>query len=65
MGERGSISFMGMLGHHDPGARFVVTCLLRPRTNADGPKEFLHIPGTIKLASVIAASCTTTHNRAA
>ena len=43
MGTGGSIPFMGMLGEKFPGAQFLVTGLLGPKSNAHGPNEFLHI----------------------
>ncbi len=54
MGEGGSISFMGMLGHRFPEAQFVVTGVLGPGANAHGPNEFLHLPTARKLTAVIA-----------
>jgi acetylornithine deacetylase/succinyl-diaminopimelate desuccinylase-like protein len=44
MGEGGTIPFMGMLGRTFPDARFVVTGVLGPGSNAHGPNEFLHLP---------------------
>jgi acetylornithine deacetylase/succinyl-diaminopimelate desuccinylase-like protein len=55
MGEGGSISFMGMLGHRFPEAQFVVTGLLGPGSNAHSPNEFLHIPTAKRLTTVIAS----------
>lgn len=55
MGEGGSISFMGMLGHRFPDAQFVVTGVLGPGSNAHGPNEFLHVPTARKVTAVIAA----------
>ena len=54
MGEGGSISFMGMLGHRFPEAQFVVTGVLGPGSNAHGPNEFLHVPTARKVTAVIA-----------
>jgi acetylornithine deacetylase/succinyl-diaminopimelate desuccinylase-like protein len=54
MGEGGSISFMGMLGHRFPQAQFVVTGVLGPGSNAHGPNEFLHVPTARKVTAVIA-----------
>jgi acetylornithine deacetylase/succinyl-diaminopimelate desuccinylase-like protein len=54
MGEGGSISFMGMLGHRFPDAQFVVTGVLGPGSNAHGPNEFLHVPTARKVTAVIA-----------
>ena len=44
LGEGGTIPFMGMLGRSFPAARFVVTGVLGPNSNAHGPNEFLHMP---------------------
>jgi acetylornithine deacetylase/succinyl-diaminopimelate desuccinylase-like protein len=54
MGEGGSISFMGMLGHRFPEAQFVVTGVLGPGSNAHGPNEFLHVPTARKVTAVVA-----------
>jgi acetylornithine deacetylase/succinyl-diaminopimelate desuccinylase-like protein len=54
MGEGGSISFMGMLGHRFPKAQFVVTGVLGPGSNAHGPNEFLHVPTARKVTAVVA-----------
>ena len=54
MGEGGSISFMGMLGHCFPEAQFVVTGVLGPGSDAHGPNEFLHVPSARKVTAVIA-----------
>jgi len=54
MGEGGSISFMGMLGHRFPEAQFVVTGVLGPGSNAHGPNEFLHLPTARKVTAVVA-----------
>ncbi|MFL6203719.1 MAG: M20/M25/M40 family metallo-hydrolase [Acidimicrobiales bacterium] len=54
MGEGGSISFMGMLGHRFPDAQFVVTGVLGPGSNAHGPNEFLHVPTARKVTAVVA-----------
>jgi acetylornithine deacetylase/succinyl-diaminopimelate desuccinylase-like protein len=43
-GEGGSIPFMGMLGNMFPKAKFVVTGVLGPNSNAHSANEFLHIP---------------------
>jgi acetylornithine deacetylase/succinyl-diaminopimelate desuccinylase-like protein len=42
-GEGGSIPFMGMLGEMFPRAKFVITGLLGPNSNAHSANEFLHI----------------------
>jgi acetylornithine deacetylase/succinyl-diaminopimelate desuccinylase-like protein len=54
MGEGGTIPFMGMLGRHFPGAQFLITGVLGPRSNAHGPNEFLHIPYARKLTACVA-----------
>jgi acetylornithine deacetylase/succinyl-diaminopimelate desuccinylase-like protein len=48
-GEGGSIPFINFLGSRYPQAKFVVTGILGPQSNAHGPNEFLHIPFTKKL----------------
>jgi acetylornithine deacetylase/succinyl-diaminopimelate desuccinylase-like protein len=53
-GEGGSIPFMGMLGERYPGAQFVITGVLGPRSNAHGPNEFLHIRTGKNLTASIA-----------
>ena len=59
IGEGGTIPFMGMLGKQFPGAQFLITGVLGPKSNAHGPNEFLHVPYAKKLtasvASVVAA----------
>jgi acetylornithine deacetylase/succinyl-diaminopimelate desuccinylase-like protein len=54
MGEGGSIPFMAMLGEKFPRAKFVVTGVLGPHSNAHGPNEFLHIPTARRISLVIA-----------
>ncbi|MEE9397365.1 MAG: M20 family metallopeptidase [Methylococcales bacterium] len=54
MGEGGSIPFMGMLGKKFPGAQFLITGVLGPKSNAHGPNEFLHIPMGKKLTCCVA-----------
>ena len=54
MGEGGSIPFMGMLGARVPDARFVVTGVLGPGSNAHGPNEFLHVPTATRLTACVA-----------
>lgn len=44
MGEGGSIPFMGALAEMFPRAKFVVTGVLGPNSNAHSANEFLHIP---------------------
>ena len=55
MGEGGTIPFMGMLGSRFPAARFLITGVLGPHSNAHGPNEFLHIPTVKKLTCCISA----------
>jgi di/tripeptidase len=45
---------MGMLGRAFPEARFVVTGVLGPETNAHGPNEFLHLPTARRITSALA-----------
>ena len=52
-GEGGSIPFMGMLGNMFPKAKFVVTGVLGPNSNAHSANEFLHIPFMKKLLSCL------------
>jgi acetylornithine deacetylase/succinyl-diaminopimelate desuccinylase-like protein len=54
MGEGGSIPFMGMLGARFPEARFLVTGVLGPGSNAHGPNEFLHVPTAARLTACVA-----------
>lgn len=44
MGEGGSIPFMGALENLFPRAKFIVTGVLGPNSNAHSANEFLHIP---------------------
>jgi acetylornithine deacetylase/succinyl-diaminopimelate desuccinylase-like protein len=44
MGEGVSIPFMGALADMFPRAKFVVTGVLGPNSNAHSANEFLHIP---------------------
>jgi len=53
MGEGGSIPFMTLLADKFPHAKFLVTGVLGPRSNAHGPNEFLHIPYVKKLTCAI------------
>ena len=53
MGEGGTIPFMAMLGEKFPQAQFVVTGVLGPHSNAQGPNEFLHIPTGKRISTVI------------
>lgn len=52
--EGASIPFMGFLNEKWPDARFVVTGVLGPKSNAHGPNEFLHIPYVKKLICCMA-----------
>ncbi len=52
MGEGGTISFMAMLGESFPKAQFPITGVPGPKSNAHGPKEFVHIPYAKKLTLV-------------
>ncbi|RZU98060.1 M20/M25/M40 family metallo-hydrolase [Spiribacter vilamensis] len=54
MGEGGSIPLMNLLGRHFPAARFLVTGVLGPGSNAHGPNEFLHMPMAKRLSGVVA-----------
>jgi acetylornithine deacetylase/succinyl-diaminopimelate desuccinylase-like protein len=54
MGEGGSIPLMNLLGEHFPAARFLVTGVLGPGSNAHGPNEFLHMPMAKRLSGVVA-----------
>ncbi len=53
-GEGGTIPFMAMLGERFPAARFVVTGVLGPGSNAHGPNEFLHLPTARRLTCCVA-----------
>ena len=55
MGEGGTIPFMSMLGEKFPGAQFLITGVLGPKSNAHGPNEFLHIDCVKKLSAAVAA----------
>ena len=55
IGEGGTIPFMAMLGKQFPGAQFVITGVLGPKSNAHGPNEFLHIPFAKKLTCCISS----------
>jgi acetylornithine deacetylase/succinyl-diaminopimelate desuccinylase-like protein len=54
MGEGGSIPFIGMLAARFPRARFLVTGVLGPQSNAHGPNEFLHVPTAKRLTAAVA-----------
>ena len=53
MGEGGSIPFMAMLGDEFPGAQFLITGVLGPKSNAHGPNEFLDIPTGKRLTACV------------
>ena len=53
-GEGGTIPFMGMLGEKFPDARFLITGVLGPASNAHGPNEFLPLPTAERLTSAVA-----------
>ncbi|NOX35342.1 MAG: M20/M25/M40 family metallo-hydrolase [Deltaproteobacteria bacterium] len=53
VGEGGSIPFMTLLADKFPQAKFLITGVLGPQSNAHGPNEFLHIPYAKKLTLVI------------
>lgn len=52
-GEGGSIPFMTLLAEKFPHAKFLITGVLGPQSNAHGPNEFLHIPYVKKLTCAI------------
>ena len=54
IGEGGSIPLMNLLGERFPDARFLVTGVLGPGSNAHGPNEFLHLPMARRLTGVVA-----------
>jgi acetylornithine deacetylase/succinyl-diaminopimelate desuccinylase-like protein len=54
MGEGGTIPFMAMLGQRFPGAQFLITGVLGPRSNAHGPNEFLHLDYAKRLTACVA-----------
>lgn len=53
-GEGGSIPFMTLLSEKFPKAKFLVTGVLGPKSNAHGPNEFLHLPYVKKLTTAVA-----------
>ncbi len=55
IGEGGTIPFMGMLGERFPAARFLVTGVLGPQSNAHGPNEFLDLPTARRLTCCVAS----------
>lgn len=54
MGEGGSIPLMNLLAGKFPAAKFLVTGVLGPGSNAHGPNEFLHLPMARRLTGVVA-----------
>lgn len=52
-GEGGSIPFMTLLADKFPEAKFLITGVLGPRSNAHGPNEFLHLPYVKKLTCAL------------
>jgi acetylornithine deacetylase/succinyl-diaminopimelate desuccinylase-like protein len=54
LGEGGTIPFMGMLGRRFPEAKFLITGVLGPDTNAHGPNEFLHVPTARRVTEAVA-----------
>ncbi len=52
-GEGGSIPFMTLLANKFPQAKFLITGVLGPKSNAHGPNEFLHLPYVKKLTAAI------------
>jgi di/tripeptidase len=45
---------MGMLGRRFPDAKFLITGVLGPETNAHGPNEFLHVPTARRVTEAVA-----------
>ncbi len=54
MGEGGTIPFMAMLGRQFPGAQFLITGVLGPKSNAHGPNEFLDLAYARELTACVA-----------
>ena len=54
LGEGGSIPFMGMLGRKYPRARFLITGVLGPNSNAHGLDECLHLPTAARVTMCVA-----------
>ena len=52
-GEGGSIPFMNLLCEKFPEAKFLVTGVLGPQSNAHGPNEFLDLPYVKKLTQAL------------
>lgn len=53
-GEGGSIPFMTLLSETFSNAKFMITGVLGPESNAHGPNEFLHLPYVKKLTLGVA-----------
>lgn len=53
-GSGGTIPFMGMLGKSYPKARFLITGVLGPQSNAHGPNEFIHVAYAKRLTACVA-----------
>lgn len=53
MSEGGTIPFLSPLSKVFPDAKFCVTGVLGPNSNAHGPNEFLHLPAAQKLTCCI------------
>ncbi len=58
MGEGGSIPLMNLLAQRFPAAKFLVTGVLGPGSNAHGPNEFLHLPMARGLTGIVAEALT-------
>ena len=54
MGEGGTIPFMAMLGERFPQARFVITGVLGPHSNAHGPNESLDLATAQRVTACVA-----------
>jgi acetylornithine deacetylase/succinyl-diaminopimelate desuccinylase-like protein len=52
-GGGGGIPFLAMLGVRFPRARFLVTGVLGPESNAHGPNEFLHLDMVRRLTAAL------------
>ena len=60
----GGIPFMGMLGTNFTRAQFLITGVLRPKSNAHGPNVFLHIVYAKRLTVHVDGARTTFVTRA-
>jgi acetylornithine deacetylase/succinyl-diaminopimelate desuccinylase-like protein len=54
IGTGGTIPLLALLGTRYPGAAFVVTGILGPKSNAHAPNEFLHLGAVQKLTGCVA-----------